>query len=69
MRERLRPRIELRVLQLHAQGMPIDERLFAEIAAELKIKGVRGSTVRDIYYESKTKSWLRFAGPLLETSK
>jgi hypothetical protein len=71
LREVLRPRIALLVLELHAggQGMPIDEQIFAEVAAKLKIKGVGGSTVRNIYYESQTMSWLRFAGALLEISK
>jgi hypothetical protein len=72
-REQLRPRIALGVLELHAdgQGMPIDEGIFDEIAAEFrknKIK-VRGGTVRKIYYESETESCLRSAGVLLKTSK
>ena len=71
-REWLRPRIEFRVLQLHAEGMPIDEQLFAVIAAEFKkqkIKGAGKTTVSNIYYESQKKSWLRVAGAPLKTSK
>jgi hypothetical protein len=72
-RERLRPRIVWLILELHAdgQGMPMDERIFAKVAKELKKDGIKvgGSTVRDIYYEPETESCLRSAGVLLKTSK
>jgi hypothetical protein len=56
LREWLRPRVALRVTQLQRAGMPTDEALFEQVAADLGNK-IKGPTAKDIYYESAT--WLK----------
>ena len=52
-RERLRPRIVLRVLQLNRQDEPIGGGLFERVGREL---GVSASYVSDVYYENDSPS-------------
>jgi hypothetical protein len=55
-RERLRLHVALLVIQLHEEGMPIDDVLFDQVGADL---GIKGPTAKDIYYEPATKLWLK----------
>jgi hypothetical protein len=55
-RERLRLHVVLLVIQLHEEGMPIDDKLFAQAGADL---GIGGARAKVIYYEPATKVWLK----------
>jgi hypothetical protein len=55
-RERLRLHVVLLVIQLHEEGMPIDDKLFAKVGADF---GIGGARVKAIYYEPATKAWLK----------
>ena len=44
----LMPRVSLRVVELHAQGAPIDSNLFDRIGEEMKISG---GLANRIYYD------------------
>src|SRR5262249_1963041 len=63
----LRPFIIERVQALKAER-PIDKSLFERIARELRIKGVKGTTVSDIYYDDRSRE-LREMMLSLDTSE
>jgi hypothetical protein len=55
-RAMLMPRVSLRVVELHAQGVPVDPNLFDRVGEELEISG---GLANSIFYD-RNNHWLAF---------